>query len=53
MRKAILGAGAAVALTMIAADVTFYGIAAWKIGLAVIGLFLMAAGGPLRGKPER
>ena len=47
-----MGAGVAVALTLIAADATVYGIAAWKIVLAVIGLLLMAAGGPLRGKPE-
>ena len=51
MRKAILGAGAAVALTLIAAEATFYGIAAWKIILAVIGLALIVMGGPARAKP--
>jgi hypothetical protein len=40
MRNAVLGLAAAVAAALVAADARIFGIEAWKIVLALIGLAL-------------
>jgi hypothetical protein len=49
--KAILGILAAISLTLIAADASIFGVAAWKVVLAAIGLALFVRNGPPRRPP--
>jgi hypothetical protein len=45
MRNAALGLICAAALAVALSDVTIYGIAAWKIELAILGAVLFVAAG--------
>jgi hypothetical protein len=45
MRNAILGVGLAAGLAMAMANVSIAGIDAWKVELALFGLFLFATAG--------
>lgn len=52
MRNAFLGFLAALAVALVVSDATFFGIAAWKIVLGVIGLALFRSAARDPGTPS-
>ena len=53
MRNAILGILAALCLALVLSDASVFGIAAWKIVLAAVGLALFVLGGQPGGNAKR
>ena len=51
MHKALLGIVVATGLALSASDATFWGIDAWKLVAAAVGVVLIAMGGA--GRPRR
>lgn len=53
MRNLVIGVVAALAFALIAADASLFGIAAWKVVLGVIGLWLFVVAGRRTSEPPR
>ena len=53
MTKIIWGTLIAIGAALVATNVSIFGIAAWKIALALFGLYLFSLGRATRTGPER